>query len=202
MARSRPPNRVSGTSSQAIWLNQLLEYCTSLDPQESPGLLTDHTTRGVSRRPRPQEPGARGGSTQFVLKAVKEDYYLCLPWDSSQSIPADVALDSTSLVKVAKPFELRVADWDEFTVEGWTYHIVVTSPYQGIRRHAIRESDDKLEIQEVVPHYLNDCLIYADEPTGGTGAIDEANAPITWSDTNRAGRIFCKTTVRITEDDE
>jgi len=204
-----PPEELTATGRNArlfAWLNRLLRYTKQNQILSGVGYTRNHTPNGFTLALEPTRGGS-SGTKQFIVKGVRNDYLQCLPYTSaadanSITIPADVALDppDASLIKIAKPPELRAYDFDGLTWDGWSYVVVVTSPFLGIRRHATRVSDGKKEIQEVVPHYLKNWVIYADQPVGGTNAYDADDNPIAWMDTNRAGRIFCKTTARITED--
>ncbi len=213
MARNYPPGRVSGSSPEANWLNQLLEYVTSLQPLPSPGVLTDHTIRGVSRRIR--ESGGSGSTQsntkQFVLKFVRADYIECLPYTTGETVPS--SFDPASLVLIAKPAELRKNQFHTLTVDGISYDVITTTPQDGIRRHATRVSDGAKEIQEVIPHYYQNRLIYATSGIeGGTGVYDKRldltpgqSDPtkwleIEWLEDNRGGRAFAATDVVIPED--
>lgn len=199
MARMRPPNRVSGSSPQANWLNQLLEYCVSLSPQPSPGMLTDHTVRGVSRRARAQAvtAGTDGSRTkQFLLKEVKGDYLKCLPYETGLAIPGD-DYDPEDIVLIGKPPELQKSLFHGQTVDGWLYDVLDVTPpggtlvWEGIRRHATNGL--KKEIQQVIPKYRIDWLIYATDNVDGLTGIE-------WLDINVDGRAFAKTLERVDED--
>ncbi len=180
---------------------------------------------------------------------MRRDYLLCLPFyggtppadpadlmNADRPDPADEFMDPAlqvdfglgplgpepeGLIKIAKPPELQGTPFQEVTLNGWSYKIAPTHPFGGIRRHARRVSDDKLEIQEVVPFFRKNWSIYAYEPEGGTDTFDEgwpevpadpdggrpdvtpARLPeaITWACDNRNARIFSRTTLRIPEDD-
>jgi hypothetical protein len=194
------PAKATGTSQLAKAFNQLRQCVIERTLLRDENFHANYQSNGFYITPRFGRGKAGKSAKQFVLKGVREEYLLCLPYSSGASIPADVALDHPSLIKIAKPEELRVSPFELVTVDGWVYETVVTSPFQGIRRHAVRVSDDKKEIQQVVPHFVHNWLIYADQPEGGTNAYDEDDLDIPWLDTNRAGRIFCKTNVRTADD--
>jgi hypothetical protein len=199
------PQKATGTAAIVRAFNQLRQCVLERTILRDENWHADYQTNGFRLIPRFGRSKTSQGTKQFVLKYVRNDYLLCLPYSSPASaediVSGFVAEDSSSLIKIAKPHELRNYDFDGLTVDGWSYDTVDTSPgFLAIRRHATRVTDSKKEIQQVVPHYMYNWLIYADQPEGGTNAYDGADNLIAWSDTNRAGRIFCKTNVRIDAD--
>ncbi len=47
------PNKLPGGGVLPRTINQLIEHLKTLTPQSSPNVLTGHTTRGVTRKPKP-----------------------------------------------------------------------------------------------------------------------------------------------------
>ena len=180
-------------------INEIIAAVHSLMPVGGLNSLTDHTAIGVVRKSRAVGEAGKP-SKQFALKHVRGDYLMCLP-HSGGVIPV-ANIDDPSLVKIAKPWKLRASTWDGETIEGWAFEVVTTMIHEGIRLHSTRVSDGRKEIDQVVPHYLVNDLIYADQPDGGTAAVDMYNddAPLIWCDQNRDGRSSRKPMCASTED--
>jgi len=198
MGNILPPGRVYADNKEALWLNQLRDYCMSLSPVAGPGVLIDHTTRGTSFRIPPKGP-SEGGSRvkQFVLKRVKGDYLECLPYTTGLPVPSSDE-ENPTFVKVMKPPELQKSLFNGNTYENWLYDVIDVTPsgesfvFEGIRRHAT--NGKKKEIQQVVPHYRLDWALYA------VDNVDGLTGEITWIDLNVDGRAFSNTLFRVPED--
>lgn len=111
--------------------------------------------------------------------------------------------ETGSDINVAKPPELRwFAESTTQTIESIEVtfvHATRVNNDDGKRTASATGENDQIEI--VIPIYQTAAdgvgienrydEIYADQPTGGTGVI-VSNIPLTWMDTNRAGRAWCQ----------
>jgi len=127
---------------------------------------------------------------------VHGDFLKCLPYETGLPIPGD-DYDVTKIVLVAKPPELQASLFHTKTIDGWLYDVFDVTPpgddlvWKGIRRHAT--NGIKKEIQQIIPKYRIDWLIYGIDSVDGLVGIE-------WIDLNVDGRAFAKTLERVEED--
>lgn len=174
------------------WLNQLLAYAESLRPVQSLNTLTSHTAIGTVRQGLGEsapEPG-----NVLMVKVVENlgDYVTAYEYDA--------ASDTTtgSLLKIAKPWRLRRTTWDgttyRFTFNGVSYDLLYT--YTATDYRSARDvSSGTVERQAVIPVYKADNILFATEPTNGTGVfVTEGNttSELTWLDLNIDARAWCR----------
>ncbi|HXJ56929.1 MAG TPA: hypothetical protein VNU68_09715 [Verrucomicrobiae bacterium] len=129
--------------------------------------------------------GGSGGSgkvQQYIVRSVENDFLTCNTWDGSTST------SGAEDVFIAKPYELRVSDWDGQTVT--TYGINIHYNYTDAVTRIASAEDEADETQIVIPAYINDWSIIEAMECDGLG-IEGPDGPITLIETN-SNRAFAR----------
>jgi hypothetical protein len=158
MERPRP---ITGSSSQANWLNRLLRLATENVILPGRGYKIARTTAGTVLE---IERGGGGSSTgsavsMFKIKSLEADYLVCRTWDGTDEGDEDV--------NVARPIKLRNPASE--VIDGSTINYVYVSTVD--RRAEIDgQTDNSFEAQKIIPRYEIDSVIFA--ITADTGDED------------------------------
>lgn len=124
-------------------------------------------------------PTSGGSTTQMRYKSMGQDHIVCRTWDGLEEGSDDI--------NVAKPFKLRRTPFDNETYNGIDY--VYSS-----NTERVASTDDDEETQIIHDEYVEDDIIYATQPVGGTGVLDngEEGEDVLWLDTNADARCWVR----------
>lgn len=124
----------------------------------------------------------RGGTSTpvqcYKITGIAADYLTAVTWDGTTP--------GTESVRIAKPPMIRRVDWHNITRDGITYTSTNADGQSRTLGHSGTGEDDAESEEVLYPSYAANDIIYADQPTGGTGV----SAAPSWMDTNRSGRQF------------
>ncbi len=177
-------------------INRLSAEVYALRPAPAPGILTNRTNSGVSRRPTlvPKQTTAGATVVQFEVKEMFEDYFTAYRYTST----ARGAVEN-----IAKPVKLRKSPW----AGGGLIPIVLedgtSTPPTGTVAYQYLTSTYRVatitvgtaittENQVIIPQYRIGDIIYAIEPENGTLVDDPFLEDVTWLDLNVDGRAWSK----------
>jgi len=207
------PDRIRGGNRAASWLNRLLEAASACRIKSVVGGQLIQSTDGVSLVFDSFARGSAGRSAStlrvYRLKAVREDYLVCRTWDPW------LLEEGTENVFIAKMPKLRHSILSE-TIEGreffydypddefpWDTDLDPLGGFTGLNDDGTTDGDpqylsryrfaytdaereDLFERQVVVPEWLEDDEIYAEEcsvtgvtRTTNVGEEDEAEVRVT-----------------------
>jgi hypothetical protein len=166
------------------WLNRMRSYVLSCTPQMPAGnIKLQRTPSGYTYCVPDTPPGsapAAGGSTLYYFISESDNYIVCNPKQSGAE-----GFTTSANINVAKPYLLRRTSYDGLDARPPGTGSLTYSGQYGDLMQRIESANS---VGEVIwePYMLND-IIFADQPSGGTGVTVSSKA-LTWQDTNRDAR--------------
>jgi len=164
-------------------VNAFLNMEVRSDPKATAPAFIVSDTNAMLILPSGAGSGSGGSATINMFKFVSDggNYLLCHTWDGTT--------EGTTLVPVAKPYELRVSGstaWTGGTIRSVAYTVSYANSGSYWTR-TVSGSDGTSTTEVVIPDYLSGFIIFAMQSTTG---LTYNNQPVTWQDINAGGRAW------------
>jgi hypothetical protein len=188
------PRKPTGHSKEVKFLSDIVDCLAERTPLKTDDYELDQKVNGWRIKP-PRSTGGAGSLEQrMIIKEIHDDWFRCLPYDKAGQHPADADVKEADYILVAKPWELRMTDWDGQTIDGITFDY--STPDQ---RTATQASTGIVETHIVArPWYVGEIILAVNQVTGGTDATDDNLKDILWEDTNQASHAWAMVDINDT----
>ena len=183
-------------------INSVNELAQSMRIQRGLGYSVRHTAHGqviqLEDRTRVVAGEAASPLQRFQATEIQNDYVSARKLNSDGTLSTD-----TTVYKIAKPKELRVATQTGANIFTWGDTFVVSFPFPTAYGNSRRLTSGTRYVDEVLlPSYVVGSEIYATEATGETG-VTVSGTRLTWIDVNADARQYrpkyTKVAVCVTE---